>query len=1087
MVLGTALLILTGCPETPADQSDTSDTTAPDPIIITSANITAGMSSVTLQWDPSPSNDVAEVQVTWTPEDGEDQPKVIAIDSTNTTIAGLHAGTPYAFSITAIDTAGNESSVVEITAATIDPDTTAPEPVTTLSAAPASGTAVTLTWANSTSDDVAMVRITWTTADSSDEGSAEITDGSTMATITELESETEYTFTLTVLDGAGNESTTQTIPVTTADITGPSPVTNPMVTATSGTAVTLTWIDSISDDAATVRISWIADGSSDAAGSTEVNHAVQTADITGLTSETGYTVTLTVVDDAGNVSSAPTVVPVTTADITDPAEVTAQSATATSGTAVTLTWIDSASDDAATVHITWTNDGDTGTAGVRIDRGTQTAIITELESETEYTFTLVAEDAAGNRSGAVTADATTPDIDAPSSVSSFSATPLASGTEVELRWTNSDSVDAATLEIAWTSSTNGVAPGSKTIPSGTGMGMHTVSGLIPSTPYTFTITVIDTADNRSDTETAGPITTPANPVDTDGDTLIDISSLAQLHNMRYNLDGTSYKTSSNGSGALCGADAATTCTGYELTQNLDFDRDSDDRTYNASSYALDSGDNHATYFPVSGGSGGWMPIGDATNPFSTIFEGNDFSIRSLAIRRNQTYVGMFGRTDSSAIIRNIRLNNNLADYTGSSGSNTYVGGLVAYNAGTISDSRSRGPADGDSGGNDRVGGLVGLNDNTGTITTSHATGTADGGGGGDNDRVGGLVGRNNGTITDSYATGDVVGNNDHIGGLVGFNTGTIAASYATGDADGGGSTDHIGGLVGQNNSTIIASYATGDADGGGSDDRVGGLVGHNTSAGTIIASYATGAIDGEGGSTDRVGGLVGQNDGTITASYATGAANSVGNGGYDDVGGLAGNNSGTIIASYATGKADGGNATDDSVGGLAGENSGTIIASYSTGDAEGGSGFGDYVGALVGWNDEIQGGTITGSYGFGGTMGGRYTGPESSGDLDPDSIGAGNNPHIAGARRLVPAGHSSFRAVTVHWNQASSNTQNAWDFGTDSQAVALRYADYDGDGNTYGCGSNSTATIVIPARVPNGSGGSTSVSCGSTLLGGQPR
>ena len=68
-------------------------------------------------------------------------------------------------------------------------------------------------------------------------------------------------------------------------------------------------------------------------------------------------------------------------------------------------------------------------------------------------------------------------------------------------------------------------------------------------------------------------------------------------------------------------------------------------------------------------------------------------------------------------------------------------------------------------------------------------GAADGGDG-NSDRVGGLVGWNGGTITASYARRRcrlvVMVNSTVSGGLVGFNIdGTITASYASGDVDGG--------------------------------------------------------------------------------------------------------------------------------------------------------------------------------------------------------------------------------------------------------------------------------------------------------------
>ena len=157
-------------------------------------------------------------------------------------------------------------------------------------------------------------------------------------------------------------------------------------------------------------------------------------------------------------------------------------------------------------------------------------------------------------------------------------------------------------------------------------------------------------------------------------------------------------------------------------------------------------------------------------------------------------------------------------------------------------------------GENNVGGLVGFN--RGTITQSYATGDVSG-----EDTVGGLVGCNEGHITQSYATGYVTGEFD-VGGFVGFNTGTITQSYATGDVNG---NDYVGGLVGYNfKSAISQSYATGEVSG---NDNVGGLVGMVTgpvaNRGTVNNSYATGDVSG----VNDVGGLVGDNTGTIDQSH----------------------------------------------------------------------------------------------------------------------------------------------------------------------------------------------------------------------------
>ena len=536
-----------------------------------------------------------------------------------------------------------------------------------------------------------------------------------------------------------------------------------------------------------------------------------------------------------------------------------------------------------------------------------------------------------------------------------------------------------------------------------------------------------------------PVPSPS-PVDADGDGLIDIDTLVKLHNMRYNLAGTSYKTSSSDSGILCGTAGTTICSGYEITQNLDFDRDGGG-TYNRTTYALDAGDHHATYFPVAGnGTGGWRPIGHVRNPFNTIFEGNGFYIRGLAVRRTNKSVGMFAYTGSNAIIRNIGLTDNLADYMGSSNKSIFIGGLVGQNSGTITNSYATGAADGGNGNTDYVGVLVGYN-YRGTITNSYATGAADGRDGSYH-FVGGLVGANSSTITASYATGNAYGGDDGaVGGLVGWNEGIITASYAAGDVTGSDSGDAaVGGLVGQSyESTIIASYATGDANGSDGDgDYIGGLVGYSYSRSTIIASYATGDANG-GGGDDYVGGLVGHSLlGTVTASYATGDAN--GGSGSDYVGGLVGYN---YLRS-------------------------TVTVSYATGNADGGTGGSDYVGGLVGHNYYYS--TVTTSYGFGSSVNGEVAGIDDSGDRPSGVgvVGSGTN----GARLLTSTN------TPTAWNSAASNSMNAWNFGTTSQAPALRYADYDGSGTAYSCST-------LPATVPNGAGGTMTVVCGTTLLPGQ--
>ena len=217
------------------------------------------------------------------------------------------------------------------------------------------------------------------------------------------------------------------------------------------------------------------------------------------------------------------------------------------------------------------------------------------------------------------------------------------------------------------------------------------------------------------------------PNDGNANGLIEIYTLTQLHNMRYSLDGSRYKTSSTDTGSALGCpnDA---CIGYELMNDLDFDTDGDGTWTQGGSgnYRLNTNDSATPYFIVNAnGTGGWLPVGDSANAFNTIFEGNGYAIYNLAIRNGLANIGLFGVINANASIRNIGLVNNLSNYMGDRSS--AIGGLVGQqNGGTISASYATGDAYGDSLGLVDIGGLVGSQEG-GRIIASYATGDVNGG------------------------------------------------------------------------------------------------------------------------------------------------------------------------------------------------------------------------------------------------------------------------------------------------------------------------------------------------------------------------
>ena len=206
----------------------------------------------------------------------------------------------------------------------------------------------------------------------------------------------------------------------------------------------------------------------------------------------------------------------------------------------------------------------------------------------------------------------------------------------------------------------------------------------------------------------------ASDIDDDGDGLIEIWNINMLNNIRYNLEGTSYKTSTTDSGVETGCggqDGITSCNGYELMRDLDF---RNNRSYTDTSIKNS----------ITTGTPGWETIGNVSTQFTGIFEGNRYIIRNLYIARNinnaeeNNYIGFFG------YIRNAEIRNTQLENISVIGTN-YVGGLAgkAENS-IIANSHSTGTVAyriSLNGNNEGIGGLVGYQLG-GMITNSNVTG-----------------------------------------------------------------------------------------------------------------------------------------------------------------------------------------------------------------------------------------------------------------------------------------------------------------------------------------------------------------------------
>ena len=331
--------------------------------------------------------------------------------------------------------------------------------------------------------------------------------------------------------------------------------------------------------------------------------------------------------------------------------------------------------------------------------------------------------------------------------------------------------------------------------------------------------------------------------DKDNDGLIEVSTLAQLDAIRYDLNGDGYVDGATWepyyadgafSTAALGMGCPGGCIGYELAANLDFDTD-------ASGIA----DPPDTYW---NNGAGWESIGSADAPFSAVFDGKRHSLANLFINRpTEDGVGLFGeihRADGDTHIRDV--------------------GLVGV----------------DVTGGDVVGALVGRLIYV-SVRGSYAAGRVTGHG----NRVGGLAGESSGNLIDTYAAVEVSGV-EAVGGLVGhhiFNR--ITTSYATGNVSG---MYAVGGLVGATSDffqLIQAAYASGNVSGAGA--RLS-----PSDSGFIVCGFL-GSDSAETSRGGGVGGLVGSSCGIVEASYATGAVS-----GGAAVGGLVG--SGVFVRTYSS-------------------------------------------------------------------------------------------------------------------------------------------------------------------------------------------
>jgi alpha-tubulin suppressor-like RCC1 family protein len=320
--------------------------------------------------------------------------------------------------------------------------------------------------------------------------------------VTGLKPNTAYSFTVKSKDAAGNISVSSTpVNVTTdaiSDTQIPSTPTGLTVSAKTDDSVTLKW--TASTDNVGVAGYEVYQGTTLISTVTTTNHTVN-----GLTPSTEYSFTVKAKDAAGNVSFASSSVKVTTnADSQAPSMPVNVTASVRTATTVTLSWV------ASTDNI--------GVVGYEIFSGglllkTVTTpsnnVVTGLKPNTTYTFTVKAQDAAGNRSNASAPFDVTTDVDTsePSEPTEAKIT-AKSVTSATISWTASvDDVGVVSYEVF--NGSNSLGSVSATT--------YKITNLVPNTTYTIFIKAKDEAGNTSralsiDVKTDPDITAPTAPI-----------------------------------------------------------------------------------------------------------------------------------------------------------------------------------------------------------------------------------------------------------------------------------------------------------------------------------------------------------------------------------------------------------------------------------------------------------------------------------------------------------------------------------------------------------------------------------------------
>jgi YD repeat-containing protein len=336
----------------------------------------------------------------------------VQIGTTATSVAyndpGLPAGTTYRYRVRATDAAGNLSGYSNIlTAATLASDTQAPTVPLNPGATAVSATQINVTWAAST-DNVGVTgyRVERCAGASCTNFAQIATPTASPLSDTGLTASTLYQYRVRATDAVGNVSAYSAVVSATTSATdtqAPTVPTGLSATAISSTQITLSWTASTDNVGVTGYRVERCSGINCSTFTQVATPAGITFGDSGLTASTSYSYRVRAADAAGNLSgysSTATATTQTTTDTTPPSAPTALSATALSGTQISIAWAPSTDNVGVTGYRVERCSGVSCTAFAQVATGTSTSFgDAGLTASTSYSYRVRASDAAGNLGG----------------------------------------------------------------------------------------------------------------------------------------------------------------------------------------------------------------------------------------------------------------------------------------------------------------------------------------------------------------------------------------------------------------------------------------------------------------------------------------------------------------------------------------------------------------------------------------------------------------------------------------------------------------------------------------------------------------